>query len=111
MTYVIAESCIDVPDRACVDQFPVDWIYEGAGALYIHRDERVDCGAREPMCPVEAILYQEGVPSRWAAFADGNARFLTDPLLGRDHPVASPGGAGMIGRLGVDTAWSPATHR
>jgi hypothetical protein len=36
-------------------------------------------------------------------FTDDNARFFTDPLPGRDQPVASPGGATKIGRLGVDT--------
>ena len=88
MAYVIAEPCIDVLDRACVEECPVDCIYEGARALYIHPDECVDCGACEPVCPVEAILY---------------ARFFTDPLPGRDEPVASPGGAGRIGRIGADT--------
>ncbi len=57
MTYVIAEPCIDVLDRACVEECPVDCIYEGDRALYIHPDECVDCGACEPACPVEAIYY------------------------------------------------------
>ena len=29
MTYVIAEACINVKDRSCVDVCPVDCIYEG----------------------------------------------------------------------------------
>ena len=45
MTYVIAEPCIDVVDRACVEECPVDCIYEGSRALYIQPDECVDCGA------------------------------------------------------------------
>ena len=36
MTYVIAQPCVDVKDRACVDECPVDCIYEGARSLYIH---------------------------------------------------------------------------
>ena len=28
MTYIIAEPCIDVLDRACIDVCPVDCIYE-----------------------------------------------------------------------------------
>ena len=40
MTYVIGEPCIDVVDRACVDECPVDCIYEGARALYIPRRVR-----------------------------------------------------------------------
>ena len=33
MTYVIGESCVDVLDRACVDECPVDCIYEGERML------------------------------------------------------------------------------
>ena len=29
MTYVIAEPCIDVKDKACVEVCPVDCIYDG----------------------------------------------------------------------------------
>ncbi|HUH69708.1 MAG TPA: hypothetical protein VLZ05_13065 [Mycobacterium sp.] len=32
MTYVIGKPCIDVTDRACVDECPVDCIYEGGRA-------------------------------------------------------------------------------
>ncbi len=62
MTYVIAEPCVDVMDKACIEECPVDCIYEGARMLYIHPDECVDCGACEPVCPVEAIYYEDDVP-------------------------------------------------
>jgi hypothetical protein len=39
MTYTIAEPCIDVKDRACVDECPVDCIYEGGRMLYTPRAE------------------------------------------------------------------------
>ena len=65
MTYVIAEPCVDVKDKACIDECPVDCIYEGDRMLYIHPDECVDCGACEPVCPVEAIYY-EVVSATWA---------------------------------------------
>jgi NAD-dependent dihydropyrimidine dehydrogenase PreA subunit len=103
VTYVIAEPCVDVLDRACVDECPVDCIYEGARALYIHPDECVDCGACEPVCPVEAIYYEDDLPSQWADYKQDNARFFTDVLTGRDEPLASPGGATKIGPLGADT--------
>ena len=104
MTYVIAQPCIDVVDRACVDECPVDCIYEGARALYIHPDECVDCGACEPVCPVEAIFYEDDVPAPWSPFTADNARFFTDPLPGRSAALASPGGAARLGRVGADTA-------
>ena len=33
MTYVIAPPCVDVKDRACIDECPVDCIYEGQRML------------------------------------------------------------------------------
>jgi len=103
VTCVIAEPCIDVMDRACVEECPVDCIYEGGRSLYIHPDECVDCGACEPVCPVEAIFYEDDLPGQWQIYTDDNARFFTDTLAGQDGPLGSPGGAAKIGALGVDT--------
>ena len=30
MTYVITEACVEVKDKSCIDECPVDCIYEGA---------------------------------------------------------------------------------
>ena len=100
MTYVIAEPCIDVKDKGCVDECPVDCIYEGERMLYIHPDECVDCGACEPVCPVEAIFHEDDVPGQWSAFTAENAKFfdqlgspcLRPPKPGRSHttPTMSP---------------------
>jgi NAD-dependent dihydropyrimidine dehydrogenase PreA subunit len=103
LTYVIAEPCVDVLDRACVEECPVDCIYEGARVLYIHPDECVDCGACEPVCPVEAIYYEEDLPKQWSDYTADNTRFFTETLPGRVGPLGSPGGATKIGALGVDT--------
>ena len=32
MTYIIAQPCVDVMDRGCVEECPVDCIYEGKRA-------------------------------------------------------------------------------
>ncbi len=103
MTYVIGEPCVDVLDRACVDECPVDCIYEGDRMLYIHPDECVDCGACEPVCPVEAIYYEDDLPEKWAGYTGENMRFFAEPLPGRDQPLGSPGGAAALGRIGADT--------
>lgn len=103
MTYVIAEPCIDVMDRACVDECPVDCIYEGERSLYIHPDECIDCGACEPVCPVQAIFYEDDVPDKWTKYTDDNARFFTTQLPGRQSPLGSPGGADKVGPTGSDT--------
>ncbi|ODU02924.1 MAG: ferredoxin [Pseudonocardia sp. SCN 72-86] len=103
MAYVIGLPCVDVLDRACVDECPVDCIYEGGRALYIHPDECVDCGACEPVCPVEAIYYEDDLPETLAVHRDDNARFFAEPLAGRAHRLGSPGGAAKLGPVGVDT--------
>src|SRR5690606_11742602 len=103
MTYVIGEPCIDVLDRACVDECPVDCIYEGERALYIQPDECIDCGACEPVCPVQAIFYEDDLPARWSEYRHDNDRFFAEPLPGRDVAVGAPGGARKLGPLGVDT--------
>lgn len=100
MTYTIAEPCIDVKDKACVEECPVDCIYEGDRMLYIHPTECIDCGACEPVCPVEAIFYEDDVPAEWADFKPINVEYFTS-----DHAHnGSPGGAAAVGSSGVDHA-------
>lgn len=103
MTYVIGEACVDVLDRTCVDECPVDCIYQGERMLYIHPDECVDCGACEPACPVEAIYFEDDLPAEWKVYAAENARFFSDPLPGRVAALGSPGSAARLGTVGADT--------
>ncbi|MCB2176657.1 MAG: ferredoxin family protein [Actinomycetales bacterium] len=94
MTYVIAQPCVDVKDKACIDECPVDCIYEGKRSLYIHPDECVDCGACEPVCPVEAIYYEDDVPEQWQEYYTANVEFF--------EPLGSPGGAAKLGEIDRD---------
>ncbi|GJF08574.1 (4Fe-4S)-binding protein [Mycolicibacterium cyprinidarum] len=103
MTYVIGLPCVDVKDRSCIEECPVDCIYEGARMLYIHPDECVDCGACEPVCPVEAICYEDDLPEASVPHLEDNARFFSDTLPGRDQPLGSPGGAAKLGAIDADT--------
>lgn len=103
MTYVIALPCVDLKDRACVEECPVDCIYEGGRSLYIQPDECVDCGACEPVCPVEAIYYEDDLPTGMSDSLADNERFFSLTLDGRDAPLSSPGGAARLGALAVDT--------
>lgn len=105
MPYVIAEPCIDITDRSCVEECPVDCIYEGDRKLYINPVECIDCGNCEPACPVEAISQDRKVSPSNAEFIEDNRRFFTESLPGRDQPLgAAPGGAMNTGPTGVDTA-------
>ena len=97
MTYVIAEPCIGVKDRACVDECPVDCIYEGEDQLFIHPEECVDCDACLPACPVDAHLPGRQRAARVDEFTALNASWFVD------HPDAS-GGA-------MESPYAPAEER
>ena len=106
MTYVIALPCVDVMDKACLEECPIDCIYEGDRMLYIHADECIDCGACEPACPVEAIYFEDDLPEEFTGYTGVNAAFFT--------AIGSPGGAPRVGPVAGDhalvAALSPQTH-
>jgi len=88
VTYVIAEPCIDLKDKTCVDVCPVDCIYETERMLVIDPGECIDCGACEPECPVEAIYPEDALPEKWlpfvqvnAVWTDGGAEAVAEALL------------------------------
>ena len=84
MAYVIAEPCIGTKDTACVDACPVDCIHpkkdEAAHAteelLYIDPVECIDCGACQPVCPVNAIYPSDEVPPEQQHQIPKNAEFF-----------------------------------
>ena len=76
MTYVIALPCVDVKDRACIDECPVDCIYEGDRSLYIHPDE-------------------------WQDYYKANVEFF-ELSTASIPPVGSPGGAAKVGVIHLD---------
>jgi NAD-dependent dihydropyrimidine dehydrogenase PreA subunit len=94
MTYVVTQACVDVKDRSCVAQCPVDCIYEGERMMYIHPDECVDCGACEASCPVSAIFYSFDLTPETEPFLEINTQFFDE--------IGSPGGASKIGESGRD---------
>lgn len=94
MAYVIAQPCVDVKDKACVDECPVDCIYEGKRSLYINPNECVDCGACEPVCPTEAIFYEDDLPEEWEWYKDAAVSFFAE--------VGDLGGAQAAGPIGKD---------
>ena len=49
MTYVIAEPCVDVLDKACIEE-----------------------------CPVEAIFYEDDLPDKWREYTQANVDFFNE---------------------------------
>ena len=72
MTYIIAEPCIDIKDRSCVDVCPVDCIHEGDRILVIDPEECIDCFA-----PTELFFTPYGLRS-FGEMENRWVRVLTD---------------------------------
>jgi NAD-dependent dihydropyrimidine dehydrogenase PreA subunit len=88
VAYTISEPFIDMKDKSCIEECPVDCTYEGDRMLSIQPAECVDCGACEPVCPVEAIFSEDDVPAEWKEFTAANAAFFTEG----EEPLGSPAG-------------------
>ncbi|WP_133150692.1 DUF6986 family protein [Frankia canadensis] len=99
MVYIITAACLDVMDRSCVDECPVDCVYEGRRKLYIHPEECIDCGACARVCPVDAISWDRDADADPTATdltaTDEIHAHLAAPLAAVDadltarHPAAS----------------------
>ena len=85
MTHVIADPCINVKDKACVDVCPVDCIhptkddadYQEADQLFIDPDTCIDCGLCVDECPVKAIFPEEDLPAEWNSYVQLNIDYYT----------------------------------
>jgi NAD-dependent dihydropyrimidine dehydrogenase PreA subunit len=106
MPFYITGNCLDVLDRTCIEECPVDCIYEGDRKLYINPRECIDCGACEPVCPVDAIASDVRMTAEDRPWSEDNAAFFTTVLPGRDAPLGSPGGASALGRVGADAPYA-----
>ncbi|WP_375490005.1 ferredoxin [uncultured Jatrophihabitans sp.] len=104
MPFFIGADCLDVNDLSCVEECPVDCIYQGERKEYINPHECIDCGACEPVCPVSAISTDlNKLTDDQVAWREDNAAFFDAVLPGREQALGSPGGAMALGPLGVDT--------
>ncbi|MEQ9364108.1 MAG: ferredoxin family protein [Leptospirales bacterium] len=97
MPYTIVEPCVGVCDTACVEVCPVDCIHptkeewsdkgfeEGkleGKQLFIDPEECIDCGACEPVCPVQAIFAEDEVPDKWKDFIAKNYEYYGQTFNG-----------------------------
>ncbi len=78
MAYVIAQPCIGVKDKACVDVCPMDCIHgtDTDSMLFIDPQECIDCDACVPVCPVDAIFSETQLPEKWRDFVRVNADYF-----------------------------------
>ena len=82
MAYVITEACIDEVSQECVGVCPVDCIQYQDGKdrkLHIDPNACIDCGACEPVCPVDAIYEISKVPAHLQEHAQLDKMWFSDP--------------------------------
>src|SRR6185369_11359045 len=91
---IIAEPSVALLDKACIAATPVDCIHDGNRMLSTPPAAADDCGACEPVCPVEAIFYEDDVPEQWKDYTAANYEFFED--------LGSPGGAAKHGKIAKD---------
>ena len=103
MTFVISSTCVDIKDMSCIEECPVDCIYEGDRKLYIQPKECIDCGACEPVCPVDAIYPDRTMPDDGPEELEDNRAFFYETLPGREEPLGALGGAAAFGPIAADT--------
>jgi NAD-dependent dihydropyrimidine dehydrogenase PreA subunit len=72
VTYIIAEPCIDIKDKSCVDVCPVDCIHEADRILVIDPEECIDCFA-----PDEQLFTRYGLRTL-AELENRSCSVLTD---------------------------------
>ena len=120
MTYIIAEPCIDIKDRSCVDVCPVDCIHEFERILVIDPEECIDCGACEPECPVEAIFPEDALPEKWEPFvkinyaypdADAINRLTTESATGSRSSSHSATWSRLSGPIAIVERYPPPRGR
>ncbi len=94
MAYIIAEPCVGVKDKACVEVCPVDCIHgeEDSKQLYINPDECIDCEACVPECPPQAIFHEDNLPAQWADYKTLNAEMCPScpGITERKDPMGPP---------------------
>ncbi|MCM0622926.1 ferredoxin family protein [Lysinibacillus sp. OL1_EC] len=75
MAFVITELCRDEKAAVCLDVCPVNCIVMTDTQYVIDPDLCIDCGACELVCPVEAIYFEDDLPSDYQSAT----------LLARNH--------------------------
>jgi ferredoxin len=89
MSYVVTAPCDGCKYTDCVTVCPCDCFREGDRMLYIAPDECIDCDACRCECPVDAIFYEDDVPSEWLGYVQLNAEMAAKcpPITERKPPA------------------------
>ncbi len=88
MTFVITKLCQDCVDGDCLEVCPADCILQHKPSsnnsklpnqLFIDPDDCLDCALCVPVCPWDAIYYDDDVPSVFQGDIELNALTVENP--------------------------------
>ena len=85
MTYVIAQPCVDVKDKACIEECPVDCIYEGHGPCTSTRTNASTAAPVSRSARSRRSSTRTTLPEEWKDYYKANVEFFDE--------LGSPGGA------------------
>jgi len=104
VTYIIAEPCIDIKDKSCVDVCPVDCIHEANRILVIDPEECIDCTLCEPECPANVIFPEDDVPAGQERFRCPGSTSRSAACRASRPGSLRDGGSAFLLILGVQKA-------
>jgi ferredoxin len=82
MTVVVTDNCDGCRFTECVKVCPVACFHRDERMLYVDPLACVDCGACIPVCPVQAIYFQEDLPESKSHWLKENERRAADlPII------------------------------
>lgn len=89
MAFVVTQPCFGCKYTDCVVVCPCDCFREGEQMLYIDPESCIDCEACAVECPVNAIFYEDNVPTEWREFIALNAEMAPrcPPITERKAPL------------------------
>jgi ferredoxin len=89
MAHVVTSACFGCKYTDCVVVCPVESFREGEQMLYIAPDTCIDCGACVPECPVDAIYFEDDVPTEQREFISLNAEMakVCPPIVEKRLPL------------------------
>jgi ferredoxin len=100
MTVVVTDNCEGCRFTECVKVCPVSCFHSGDTMVYVDPNTCVDCAACIPVCPVQAIYFQEDLPiEKLHWLADNERRSADLPVISKPTDPL-PTAAGKRAALG-----------
>lgn len=100
MTTLVTDNCQRCRFTDCVTVCPVDCFHGDDEMLYIDPEVCIDCGACNPLCPVQAIYEEMDLPEEKERWIEINAERAPGLPVINEQQEPYPGAEGRKAELG-----------